>query len=169
MPLKLCTFSLLPCIVSCLPHCGYVHLWATYMHDIGWLSYAQASWCQVVMWVFMQNNNLTIPMTVLTLTIPMTVLTLTIPVIDFRIYISPCIFSCRDFKSRREQARYTDSAAWLLRQRYLSLGLGIRTCFDPGLMGFVGHSFCTLWSLIIMVQQNSPPYYLYYIDYTCVE
>ena len=39
--------------------------------------------------------------------------------------------------------RQPKAAARLVRQRYLSLGLGIRTCFDPSLMGLSGHSFCT--------------------------
>jgi beta-glucuronidase len=39
--------------------------------------------------------------------------------------------------------RQPKPAARLLRQRYLSLGLGIKTCFDPSLMGFFGPTYCT--------------------------
>ena len=39
--------------------------------------------------------------------------------------------------------RQPKPAARLLRQRYHSLGLGVRTCFNPVLMGFSGHTFCT--------------------------
>jgi beta-glucuronidase len=99
------------------------------------------------------------PATMFTEDYQMEVLLNTWPVFDqFRgsFFIGEMIWNFADFQTAQTISRVDGNkkgiltrwrqpkpSARLLRQRYLSLGLGVRTCFDPGLMGFSGHPFCT--------------------------